>query len=297
MRDPLRRVAVSCGLLLSVIAAFSASSYPVEQRSKPALVCKKSVLAALKSKPGFSYECAEQLQEWDEKILKLPARRAALKTLMSKLESFSDEAWWTADAVDLSVCDFTNEPGTLTAEKRQDFTGGEYLFWFFGNDHIRLVMLPDPCYQTEYGGSNGFLLYRNGGSVFVTQVLDGYFSRADKSVGMAFAKLGREEIVEISTGSGGLNPSLTNYYFVIDPRTNHAVPKKLFRGEHGPTNEISSAMLFGAGPGAPDPLKVVRGKSLAPSFSTYIEDEKGKIDDNGRTLVRKILRWNGKIYQ
>ena len=297
MPDPLRRAAVSCGLLLSLIAAFSASTYPLEQRSKQSLVCKKSVLAALKPKPEFSYECDDQLQAWDEKILKLPARIAALKSLVSQLQSFTDAAWWTADAVDLSICDFTNETGTLSAQKRREFTGDEYLFWLFGNDPFRLVMVADPCYQTEFGGSNGFLLYRKGGRVFVTQVLDGYFSRADNSIGMSVAKLGSEEIIEISTGSGGLNPYLTNYYFMIDPRTNHAVPKKLFTGEHGPTNEISSAMLFGAGPGAPDPLKIVRGQSLAPSFSIYVEDEKGKIDDNGRTLTRKILRWNGKTYQ
>ena len=80
------------------------------------------------------------------------------------------------------------------------------------------MLIPDPCYQTEYGGANAFLLYRKGGRVFVTQVLDGYFSRADNSIGLDFAKLNSQEIIEISTGSGGLNPSLTNYYFAIDPR-------------------------------------------------------------------------------
>lgn len=298
MRDPLRRAAVSCGLLVSLIAALSASTYPLEQRSKPALVCKKAVLAALKPKPEFSYECDEQLQPWDEKILKLPARQAAIKTLMTELESsFSDAPWWTADAVDLSVCDFTHEPGTLAADQRGGFTSGDYLFWFFGNDPIRLVMVADPCYQTEFGGSNGFLLYHTGGRVVVSQVLDGYFSRADNSVELSVAKLGTEEIVEIATGSGGLDPSLTNYYFAIDPRTKHAVPKNLFKGEHGPTNEISSSMLFGYGRGEPEPLKIVRGSTLAPTFSIYVEDDKGKIDDNGRKFVRKILRWNGKDYR
>jgi len=297
MRDPLRRLAITSGLLLYVIAAFSISTFPFQSRSKPALVCKKSVLAALKPKPEFGYECDEQLQPWDEKILKLPGRVAAIKSLTAELEStFADPAWWTADVVDLSVCDFTHEAGTLTAEQRHSFTSDEYLFWVFGNDPIRLVMVADPCYQTEFGGSNGFLLYHNGGRVVVSQVLDGYFSRADNSIGLAVAKLGTEEIVEISTGSGGLNPSLTNYYFAIDPHTRRAVPKNLFGGEHGPTNEISSSMLFGYGPGAPEALKIVRGSTLAPSFSIYIEDDKGRIDDNGRKFVRKILRWNGKSY-
>jgi len=53
--------------------------------------------------------------------------------------------------------------------------------------------------------------------------LDGFFTRADNAVDIDFAKLGREEIIEISTGSGGLHPELTNYYFTIDPKTNRVV--------------------------------------------------------------------------
>ena len=150
--------------------------------------------------------------------------------------------------------------------------------------------------STQYGGSNAFLLYRIGGRVVVTQVLDGYSSRADNSVSLAFAALNGQEIIEIATGSGGLTPSLTNYYFVIDPRTKHAVPKNLFNGDHGPMNVISSAMLFGGTP-ASEPLKILRGHTLARSFSIYNDDANGKIEDNGRTLSRKILRWNGKLYR
>src|ERR1043165_6608207 len=154
------------------------SSVPFAQRSKPALICKKPVLAALKPTPRLDYPCDEQLQDWDEKILKLPARVEAMKKLTSELGTFSDPAWWVADPVDLSVCDYAQKPGPLTSTQRHDFLGGEYLFWLFGNERIRLALIPDPCYQTQYGGSNGFLLYRNGGSVsrdrdpiVVTQVL------------------------------------------------------------------------------------------------------------------------------
>ena len=76
-----------------------------------------------------------------------------------------------------------------------------------------------------------------------------------------------------STGSGGLNPSLTNYYFTIDPHMNRAIPKKLFRGPHGPTNEISSAMLFNATP-ATTPLQIIRGRSLSPTFIIYTDNAK-----------------------
>lgn len=280
-------------LLLLTIVFLLSPAYA--QRSKP-LVCKKATLAALKPRPELDYQCDDNLNAWDEKILKLPARVAAIKSLVSELASFNEPAWWVADVVDLGVCDFAGKAGTLTRDQRRSFLGDEYLFWLFGNDRIRLMLIRDPCYQTEYGGANGFLLYRNGGRVFVTQVLDGFFSRADNPVNLAFAKLDGEEIIEVSSWSGGLNPSLTNYYFTIDPKTNHAVPKNLFKGEHGPTNEISSAMLFNE-TGASAPLKIVRGQTLAPSFSIYIDDANGKIDDNGRTLSRKTLRWNGKIYR
>jgi hypothetical protein len=255
------------------------------------------VLDASKPKPELSYPCDGQLDASDEKILNLPTRVAAIKTLISQLSSWSDASWWAADTKDLGICDFTQQPGALTKDQRQNFVEGEYVSWLFGDAHIRLVLLPDPCYQTEYGGSTAFLLNRSGGRVVVTQVLDGYFSRADNSVNIAFAKLNRTEIIEISTGTGGLTPSLTNYYFTIDPRSNRAVPMNLFKGDHGVTNEISSALLLGDTAAASAPLQILRGHALAKSFTIYIDDANGKIDDNGRTLSRKILRWNGKVYR
>lgn len=281
-------------LALTTLCTFSLTLYA--QRSNRPLVCTKAAFAALKSKPELTYECDSQLQDWDEKILKLPARSTAIKTLLSDLSSFSDPTWWATDVVDLGVCEYAGKSGTLTRDQRQSFVDGEYVFWLFGNDRIRLALIPDPCYQTQYGGANAFLLYRNAGRVWVTQVLDGFFSRADNPLTLDFATFNGEQIIEVATWSGGLNPSLTNYYFAIDPKTNRAIPRKLFQGDHGPTNEISSAMLFNETP-ASAPLKVVRRNALAPSFIVYVDDERGKINDNDRTLSRKILRWNGKIYR
>ena len=261
--------------ILFALIGLSISSSSFAQRSNPVVVCKRPVFAALKPMPELSYQCNEQLNDYDEKILKLPERVAAIKTLMSQLSLFNEAAWWLADAVDLSVCDFTGEPGTLTRDQRLSLMTGEYAFWLFGNDRIRLVLIPDPCYQTQYGGLNAFLLYRNGARVTVTHVLDGYFSRADNPITLAFARLGREEIIEIATGSGGLTPSLTNYYFVIDPRSKQAIPKNLFHDEHGPTNQIWSAMLFDATP-ATTPLKIIRGHSLSPELYDLRRQRKRK---------------------
>jgi len=282
------------GHFLICVAFLVLSGVVQAQRSTQVLTCKKATLAALKPKPELSYECDAQLQDWDEKILQLPARLAAIKTLESELASFTDAAWWTADPVDLGVCEFAGTVGTLTRDQRRSFLGDEYLFWLFGNDRIRLVLVSDPCYQTQYGGSNAFLLYRSGGRVTVTQVLNGFFSRADNPLTMAWAKLNNEQIVEVATWSGGLNPTLTNYYFVVDPKTGHAAPKNLFKGDHGPTNEITSALPLNNNSAA---LKIVRGQTLARSFTLYVDDPNGKIDDNGRTLSRRILHWNGRIYR
>lgn len=278
------RAAICCSLLLLISFCFSETTGSIAQRRSP-LVCKQAALAAAKPMPELTYECGDLSNDWDERILKLSARLDAIKTLTSELSALSDAAWWATNVTDLNVCDFKKEPGALTADQRQSFADGEYAFWLFGNDRIRLVLIPDPCYQTQYGGSNAFLLYRNGGKVFVTQVLDGYFSRADNSVGLAFAKLKSEEIIEVSTGTGGLNPSLTNYYFTIDPQTNHAVPKKLFHEAGGSTNKISSPLLLNAA----EPLKIVRRNTLAANFFIY--------RGNGSKLSRKVLRWNGNVYR
>ena len=265
-------------MITIVLATVLLSAFPAQR----VVACKQSVVPILKPMPALEYSCDGLPNEWDEKNLKHPVRVAAIKNLITELSSFSDAAWWQASTNDLNVCDSAGK--------------SDYVPWLFGKNRIRLLLIPDPCYQTEYGGSNAFLLYRKDGRVYVSQALDGYFSRADNSVGIAFAKLRMEDVIEISTGSGGLNPTLTNYYFTIDPTTNQAVPLKLFKGEHGPTNEITSAMRFNER-FANAPLKVFLGHSLAPSFHIYEDDENGKIDDNGRKLSRRILRWNGKMYR
>jgi hypothetical protein len=96
-------------------------------------------------------------------------------------------------------------------------------------------------------------------------------------------------------------PGVTHYYFVIDPKTNQAVPKKLFQEGAKLTNEIYSAMLFSEPkdwglPKDAGELKLIRNNRLAPTFSVYEESENGKIDDNGRKLRRITYTWNGRFY-
>ena len=266
-----------CGLVLILASA------PALAQVKQVSACRRAAAAAVKPAPGLDYPCGAEGNDWDAKLLRSPARLSALTGLVDQLTQWTTPAWWETTVDELNACDSNGE--------------ADYAFWLFGDNQIRLVLLPDPCYQTQYGGSNAFLLYRKGDKVSVTQVLDGYFSRADNSVSLNFGKLTNELVVEIATGSGGLNPTLTNYYFVIDPVTNRAVPKNLFAGRHGPTNRITSAMLFSDVPAAATPLNIIRGRAFSLSFSVYTEHPKGKIDDNGRTLLRRIKRWDGKLYR
>jgi hypothetical protein len=73
-------MSVPLTFLLTAALLLSASAPALAQRSK-SLVCKTATLASLKPRPKLNYQCDEQLNAWDEKILKLPARVAAIKLL------------------------------------------------------------------------------------------------------------------------------------------------------------------------------------------------------------------------
>ena len=176
----------------------------------------------------------------------------------------------------------------------------EYSFDLVGDRQFRLALLADPCYQPHFSGANVFLLYRKNSQVFVTQVLDGYYSRVENSVGVDIAMMNGRQLIEISTANS-LPPEYTYYYFVIDPKTNKAEPARIFKEGKGFTNQIYSDMLMSEPadlglPKSAGELQIIKGKRLAPSFSAYEEDERGRINDNGRKLRRIVYRWNGRFY-
>ena len=159
-------------LLLATISTTSISSFAQEKTRVP--VCKPAVLAALKPLPKLKYQCDAKPSESDEKVLKQPQRIRAIKALERRLESFTSAAWWQANVDDLNFCELRRKPGVLSEEEQEKVRLGDYAYDLFGNHSLRLALLPDPCYQTGYFGSNAFLLYRKAGKVFVTQVLDGF---------------------------------------------------------------------------------------------------------------------------
>jgi hypothetical protein len=282
-----------------VLLTFSATSFA--QNKKPVATCTQQTFAAFKPLPKLEYECLEGANDFDDKILKMPERLAAIRGMVKQLERFTNAAWWQADVEHLNACAVHGSAGEFTEDEKERWKQGDYSFDLFGNHEMRLAVIPDPCYQTGYNGSNVFLLYRHGGRVYVTQVLNGYYSRVDNSVGIAFANLKGGQVVFEVTTANSMTPSLRSYFFVIDPKTNRAVPKRIFKDGRKLTNEIYSAMLMNDPvdvdlPKDAEALKIFRGNRLALSFSAYQQDERGKIDDNGRKLRRIIYRWNGRFY-
>jgi hypothetical protein len=280
--------AALCLVLVSSGAALA-------QRNRPAF-CSQAAFAAYKALPQLEYECPEEGYA-DAALMKLPARLAAIRLVEKALGTFDRAAWWNADADELNYCEIHGRAGRLTTEEKQKLTDGDYDLKVFGNRQMRLIMLRDPCYATEYSGANGFLLYRSGGKVFVSQVLDGYASRVANSAGIDFATANGEQLIEISTANS-FPPSLVSYYFAIDPKTHHAVAKKIFKEDNKLTNEIYSDMLMGDPkdfglPKDATELNIIRNGRLAPTFSAYEQDEHGRIDNR---LTRVIYRWNGKFY-
>jgi len=288
------------GIFILLVSVLINSLGQAEQ--KTTLSCSARAWAALKPLPTLKYQCrADETNDYDEKILSRPERIRAIKDFIRGLESFNGKEWWETATAELNVCDFFGKPGDLGEEEKRQFKGGEYFIRLMGNDRIRLMLASDPCYQTGFNGSNAFLLYRNAGRVSVSQVLDGYFSRADNSVWINSARLKAEQLVEIETATGGLNPYTTNYYFVIDHRSGKALPKNLFKDGRRLTNKITSAMILGGPddgelPAGSAALEIIKGNKLARTFNIYEDDAEGGIDDHGRALKKIVYRWNGRFY-
>ena len=281
-------------VFVSISLLFVCADQALAQRNRPT-VCRQFAFAAYKPLPELEYECPEPID--DEALMKLPARLAGIRMVEKVLGTFDSTAWWNADAEELNFCEIHGRPGRLTNEEKQKLKDGDYDLKVFGNHQMRLIMLRDPCYATGYSGANGFLLYRRGGRVFVTQVLNGYASRVANSVDIDFATTNGEQLIEISTANS-FPPSVMAYYFAINPKTNHAVAKKIFKEDNQLTNEIYSDMLMGDPqdfglPKAATELNIIRNGRLALTFSAYEQDEHGKIDNR---LTRVIYRWNGKFY-
>jgi hypothetical protein len=280
-------------IIVVIAAAFIGSANVLAQKQRTDPVCNQITGAVFKPLPELKYACPDGPTDSDDAILRSPQRLTAIKALETELAGFTNPGWWRADVTPLNACAFKESVGELTDDQKEAWKRGDYRFQLFGDHEVRLALIDDPCYQTGYNGSNAFLMIRRGTRLFVTQVLDGYYSRVDNSVGIDFANLNGQQLIEISTANS-MPPSLVHYYFVIDPKTNQAVPKNIFKDGRKLTNQISSAMLLGDSKSLPE-LKIIGRHTLNPTFSAYHDSERG-FDDNGRTLRRVVYRWNGRFY-
>lgn len=291
----MKRILSTLALVLCVFGVAAA------QGKKLVPNCMQEPFDALKSFPKIEYDCPEGVNDFDDKILKLPDRLASIRNAIKQLETFTNPKWWAATVDELNACSLHKSVGALTDEEKESWLRGDNFVNLIGNQQMRLVLIDDPCYQTGFSGSNAFLLYHKDGKVFVSQVLNGFYSRVDNAVGIDFANLNGQQIIELSTANS-MPPSLYYYYFAIDPKTNHAVPKKMFKDGKKLTNEIYSDMLmdyprsFGLPKDASE-LNIIRKGRLAPSFSAYEVSEHGRIHGNqNQNFNRIIYRWNGRFY-
>lgn len=284
--------------LILILTKYPASSF-AEQSQEPSPVCKASALRSLKRLPTLRYKCRQGVTDYNEAILKWPERVTALKTASVQLAALVDAGWWRANVSDLNVCEFKKRVGPLNDDEKQKYKD-DYGLSLLGDNQMRLVILYDPCYQTDYNGSVIFLLSRTGGKVVVSKLFDGYFSRVTNSIGFDYADLNGEKIIELETGNS-MPPTLTNYYFAIGPKTHHAVPRKIIMEGAEMSNEISSDMLMSE----PEDLGltkeeseliVIRDHKMAPSFSVYTEDPEGEIESVDKRFKRTIYKWNGRFY-
>ena len=295
----------SCWIWVAILGFAVACSTDSFAQNKAPLECKKQVLAALKPIPKLQYHC-EGENDWDDKFLKLPNRQAALTAYKARLAGMVYPAWWAADVDELNVCAFHRKAGPLSKEEQNSY--GDYAPQVFGDSRIRVVRSADPCYQTEFGGSDLFLLHRHNGKIYVSEIVDGFFSRADSPIfGVSVLRNGAEEIVELATWSGGLYPEQTNYYFTINAKSMKAVPKKLFLLGGQPANQISSAMIPSSmkdldKPEDWEPLGIeTKDKKLANEFCSYdrvLDDpEHADIQVNNEGWNRTVFKWNGRFYE
>lgn len=280
---------------ICLLILFAAPCMGFAQENTSAPSCTEKVRAALKPLPQLVYDCPEDLNDFDDSILKLPARLEGLKKVVAELQSFTNPAWWEATISDLNFCDLHGKTGNLSSAEKDKLSAGDYQHRLFGDDRFRLVLVFDPCYQVGYNGSNLFLIYRPQERVFVSQLMNGFYTRVENSINMVVGWHGGKPIIEVSTGNN-MPPTFVNYYFTIDLKMNLVVPANLFKEGKNLTNQVHSAILLEDPAGSASVLRVIKARRLAKSFSAFEADEHGKIGGLGQELRRVIYRWNGRFY-
>src|SRR5712692_4748753 len=86
-------------VLAIAVLLISARNAVAQKKTVP--VCTQATFAVYKPLPKLEYECPQSLIDSDDKMLKLPERLAAIRSVVNDLESFADAAWWQVNVDDL----------------------------------------------------------------------------------------------------------------------------------------------------------------------------------------------------
>lgn len=181
-------------------------------------------------------------------------------------------------------------------KEREEFADGVDSIDLFGDNRTRMVTVIDPCIRYSYQTFNGFILEDFDNRVFVTQVLDAFYSRADNAIDMRIAYSNGQRLIVIQTDT--LEPVTPPPYpyetytvYKIDPNTHHAVPFNLFRIRGIPTNEIEWDVYVGS------------DDRLANRWKSPEIDRMGKFSKRfvthtmpGTKLLTQTYTWNGRYY-
>jgi hypothetical protein len=208
-----------------ILLAIFSVSYGQKQRT---VICSQAAFNALIDFPEFDYEQPdENLNEYDDRILNSSARRKARNEIIKKLQNFTDPQWWKTPVLSLNPCYLHGQPGKLSAEEAEEYKSVEYQPLLLGDANIRLILIEDPHYQTNYHGLNGYLLVRKGQKIYVTEALNGYYSRLGNSVWLKTYRKKSRQFISIKTANiSGMRPEYFYYDFVVDQKTNKAVPTR-----------------------------------------------------------------------
>jgi hypothetical protein len=266
--------------------------------------CTKLALAALKSIPMLSYNCAGN--DSLPKFIDSARRRAAIRAYSRKLELVAGENWWTAPVDDLNGCTITHQARALTHNDQRDLSDSAPVGRGLVDSHImivgdastRLLLIPDYC-MPEFN-DNVFLLQRADGRTYATEVVDVLGMR--DCAGFQLARQNDESLViietydyvEFGTWEG------IDTVFSIDPATHHAVPRKLFLVKGKLTNEFRfDSGLFGDEELEKqwrEPVLVHNG-ALSPRFHVYVQiDNKDRAVEARRKFFVQTYIWNGRYY-
>ena len=117
-------------VLALVLCAFQLAA---AQSQKLVPNCMQAPFDALKPFPKIEYDCPEGLNDFDDKILKLPQRLASIRGVIKEFETFTNPKWWEASVDELNACAIHKSVGALTAEEKESWLRGDNFFDLIGS--------------------------------------------------------------------------------------------------------------------------------------------------------------------